>query len=225
MRYILFLFFCLIFSTSAFAETANWQKLRSEAQQFRKSDPVYSLFKLRQAWRILAAESTEKAFKELREDIALSYGELNPVAEKVCLAFNQDQFQMHWDNSVNVDQWQTWKIYKKKDALYLTVTAPEIALDERAGCLSGMISAEEAAAKDPQKRKDLDAYYAHENAKLKEKLALLPVVIPSQNEKYQDLLALASPLKDGENKPVSFDLNPFLPRQLSRIDLPLRMPQ
>jgi hypothetical protein len=218
MRIPLCLLLLFLLAGAADAKTENWQQLKQQSEQLRNSDPIYALFKLQQAWDLLAKKSPESASKELRHDLALTYGKLNPQAELNCSKLTEGQLQAHMKNSRNLDQWQTWKISKKNGALYLS--APESILDERSGCLSGMISAEEEAKKDPQKRKELDEYYARENAKVKEKVALLPVVISTTNEKYQDLLALSGPLKDGENKAVTFDINAFVPKQFTRINWP-----
>jgi len=209
-------FFFLV--SAAYGQTESWQQLKKQSEELRDSDPVYALFKLQKAWDLLANSSPELASKELRKDVEITYGRLEPKAEENCHKLTEERFQAHMNNSRNLDQWQSWKISKKNNAFYLT--APESALDERSGCASGLISAEESAAKDPQKRKELDAYYARESARLKEKVALLPVVISSSNSKYQDLLALSGDLEDGKDKAVTFDINAFVPKQFRRINWP-----
>jgi hypothetical protein len=197
------------------------EKLRAQAACLRDSDPVYALFKLRQAWDLLFVRSQIQAFNTLRNDLALTYGKIHPDCEGNLLSYNPDQLAMYLAVSPEIDQWNSWRITRRGDGLFLT--APESSLDERSGCLSGMIDAEEIASKDPEQRKQLDAYYAGEAAKLKEKIALLPIIFRPSDKKYQDLLQFAQPISNGETRMVIFDLNPFVPRQFRRMNWPSRI--
>lgn len=207
MRIPICLLLLFLLSGSAHANNEDWQQLKQQSEQLRNSDPMYALFKLQKAWKLLAKKSPKSASKELQQDLALTYGKLSPQAEGRCLELTEKQLQAHMNLKKNLYQWQNWRISRKKDALYLS--APDPIRNEGSGCVSGMISAEEAVKKDPQKQRERD-----------EKAALLPVVISTSNEKYQDLIALAGPLKDGESKSIGFDLSPFVPTQFSRINWP-----
>lgn len=216
MRIPTCLLLLFLLSGSAHASSEDWQQLKQQSEQLRNSDPMYALFKLQQAWELLDKQSPKSASKELQQDLALTYGKLSPQAEDRFLKLTEKQFRAHMKLKKNLDQWQSWSISKKNNALYLT--APETAFGFV--CFTGKMIGEEIAAKDPEKKKELDEHYQRLNAELKEKIALLPVVISAENAKYQDLIALAGPLKDGESKSVTFDLSPFVPTQFSRINWP-----
>lgn len=213
MRIPLCLLLLFLLASSAHAKTEEWQQLKTQSEQLRNSDPIYALFKLQRAWELLARKSPATASKELRNDLAITYGKLNPSSEASCLKLTDKQLQTHMKKSRNLIAFQAWQISKKSDALYLT--SPETS-----SCLSGRAIAEEAAGKDPQKKKEVDEFYERQNAEFKERAALLPVVISAQNKKYQDLIALSGSLKDGQTKAVTFDINAFVPEQFRRINWP-----
>ncbi len=108
----------------------------------------------------------------------------------------------------------------RKYACFVLSAHPANSSDNRGACLRAALFAEEAAKKDPQKRKELDAMRARELAELKAKVALLPIVISVNDKKYSDVFALSKPLTIGQTKAVKFDLNPFLPAQFQSIKYP-----
>lgn len=119
---------------------------------------------------------------------------------------------------INIEECSTWKIRRKSDALLLF--APDSALDRRAYCLNSILASEDAAKRDPRKRKELDANNARMTAEFRARKLLMPVVISEKNEKYSELLALSKPLEVGKLKAVNFDLNPFLPKDFQKIKFP-----
>lgn len=218
MRVLFCLLILLAQATEVLAQPEEWKKLRLQSQAVRYDDPVFALFKLQKAWDILARQSPKFATEVLRKDLQLTYSELNPAAGERFAKQSAEEITELMQDKINIAEWETWKVSRRADALLLS--APASHFDHRGACLRAALSAEEAAKKDPQKRKELDAMRARELAELKAKVALLPIVISVNDKKYSDVFALSKPLAMGQTKAVKFDLNPFLPAQFQSLKYP-----
>lgn len=203
MRTILCLafLFCSLTPVSADEQTANWQLLKSESIQLRQSEPTFALLKLHQAWDILSKKNSDLAVKELQDDVAKTYGVLYPSAERNCGKLSAEQFRAFMNTDQFPDQWQSWTITKKENSLLLNTSINP--LGRSSGHKDRLLYVKPASESDQKK-------FA----------TMMPIVIPSSDAKYKDLLAMAEPIKNGEKKAVNFDLNPFVPKEFQNLTMP-----
>ncbi len=195
------LLLCSVSSVSAEEQIEKWQVLKAESIQLRQSEPTYALLKLHQAWNLLSKKSPKLAVKELQSDVAKTYGVQYPAAERNCAKLTAEQFQTFMNTDQFPDQWQDWTITKKENSLLLST--PLSNLGRTFGSKDGLHYVIPASE---ETRKRLEG--------------LFPIVISSSDAKFQDLLAMAKPIKDGEKKQVTFDLNPFIPKEFQNLTKP-----
>jgi hypothetical protein len=210
--------FVVCTTSSLAADEQNWQQLRKDAEDLRKEEPLYALFKLEQAWKILSEKSPNNAAKELKQDIANVYGEIVPKLKTYCEQYNEQELAAHMHAATAPERWRHWTISKKTDGLYLSL--PEAAIENpSSGCGNALaeIASEPAGS---ERRKNFEAGQKDFEQKKAEKLALLPIVVHPTDKKYNDLMSVAKPIRIGESKKIDFDLNAFVPKQFISVEFP-----
>jgi len=207
------------FALPCFSASPEWQSLRDSAASLKNTDPIYALFKLQKAWKLLSTDSISKARSELLPEIAGVYDFLSPGTGDKCKTLSDEKLNAYMTSPEAASEWADWQISMMKDgSLYLTIYQGAYQ-NAAEGCGNGLAYIGAMKDDDPRKLQYL-AGVKEKTENLKKLRALLPVVYGPHDSKYEDLLSLASPLEPGNSRPIKFDLNPFLPRVFTRIIYP-----
>jgi hypothetical protein len=209
----------VLFALPGFSASSDWQNLRESAASLKTADPIYALFKLQKAWKLLSAESISKARTELLPEIAAVYDCLSPGTGEKCKKLSDEKLNEYMTSSEPASEWADWQVSMMKDRS-LCLTIYQGAYQNAAeGCGNGLAYIGAMKDDDPRKLQYL-AGVKEKTESLKKLRASLPVVYSPKDAKYDDLLSLASPLEPGNSRLIKFDLNPFVPQGFTRILYP-----
>jgi len=197
---------CLILAVPALAQAVpDWNVLLKEGNAASaRDDYTYAIYKYRKAWlSVPRKELSEPAYKVISDALNEALAKENGGQYRAESIQKLDEMLKNREELgdtdagwyVRVGQDDALEIFRKREGFDTEISVTD--------CTTGKLLVS------PEKARKLKE---DQKGKIDQLLSRMPIIVRKNSPHYEELAQLCGKLKPGENKAISFDLNPFIPR-------------
>ncbi len=217
----------LILSAIPVLADESWNSLVDDAHA--ASEPQYALYKLRQAWERASASNDELARNTIKSQMVSTLeasGNAGLANTYKGLSLSEIDQQLARRKCFD-SSWIEWRVELSADNSLFFYAPPgtfDHVYDGHAECVKGYPDGYMGVAtNDPNdpaliefaKQNPVLSMWHFRQDQLAKLRAKLPIKLQSGTPKYEDALALCQPIQIGQSKSITFDLTPFVPREMA----------